>query len=231
MNKKTKLKTKLRQEKHFSLEISKQKHLNLMTKLKAERSLKIKEICDNLNKTDVKMWTIPQIKDMREFLSFRNRASINIRSSKWLKMTPFIKQWAITTPLYYSFVFMPNHNFMIVAKPQEWNNTFPLATRTFQINPSKIWNFNGQSVLFYRHDCSEPLSVNHDGKITYDPKTLNPEIYKNNLECHHISDLLRSTTNGLMDSPIMKYLLIGVVVVILYLVGVKMGWIPPLGGS
>ena len=201
-----------------------------LVELKLKRAEKLKKISDALNGTDIKIWSIPQRHDLREFLTWSKRVGINIRSSLWIRKIPFASNYAIRTPLYYAFIFMPDNNFTMIAKEQKWNNTLPLKTRTFQVNPAKIWRFNNQSVLFYRHDCSEPLSVSKDGLIEYDPMTLNPEVYKANLECHHASDILKSLNGGMLSSNFMKFALIAVVIVILYFVAVKMGWLPSFGG-
>jgi len=156
-------------------------------------------------------WLIPAPKDFMHMLRWSERWAFKIKQMKIIKMLPFFKKYAITKPLYYMFIFFPNRRMAVMVREQGWDGTLTLNTQTKQLNHEKVWHFGSNACMFYNYDNAEPMDVSMKSLKAC---SINPMVYKENLNNNQMSLLLKPTEQGVTNT-ILMYVLIGIGIILL----------------
>jgi hypothetical protein len=176
---------------------------------------------ENIGKIKPDSWQKPAPDDLVKLLEWKERFKVKFKRWKFLSWLPYFSKWAYSKPLYYMFLFFPNNRLGIIAKEQDWDGTLSLNTQTKQLNPNKVWQFGTNSCMFFNYNNAEPLDVTQKGLKTC---TINPQVYKDNLENKQMTQLIHATEIGIQNKHLF-YVLIGVGVLLLLLIANSAGWI------
>lgn len=186
-----------------------------LAKLEIERQETIKKAAPD-------KWQFAQPEDFGKFMRWREKIWLKIRTSEFIGRIPLLNRITITTPLFYTLIFYPNNRLGIKAIPQDLKyNTIQLKTRTMQVDAKKIWLCGENSVLLYNHNNANPLDVENTKIGAY---TINPVLYKENLECNHVSRLLQPQEQS-VTNKILLYCIVGVAMIVVFILAKQMGWI------
>ena len=148
-----------------------------------------------------------EVKDIVPMYKIWTRAKVKTKKFLgWIGLP-----WGYVTPLYHLVVFFPNNIFTIMPVPQNLDGTFTLKKTTFIVNQEDVKFFNGSSFLFYNHDDVIPLRVASRELDRQDAQRYS-SIIKSVMSNKLVLDFLKEERG--IDSQVIKYMLIGVLVIV-----------------